>query len=112
MTSWVNSPAKGGVIKEDLKMFSLQLRMWLLLTILFGFIYAVLVVIGSTFLHISNFSFYLIISLVMMLIQYMIGPKIVEWTMRVKYVTRQEYPRLFQMVESLAMRAQIPTPRI
>ncbi len=93
-------------------MFFLQLRMWILITILFGIIYAVLVVLGTTFLHVGGFAFYLILSLAMMLIQYMIGPKIVEWTMRVKYVTRKDYPRLFDMVESLAMRAQIPVPRI
>lgn len=93
-------------------MWSLQLRMWLLLTILFGLIYAIIVVIGRAFLHVGDFSFYLIISLVMMLIQYMIGPKLVEWSMRVKYVKREEYPRLYQMVEGLAMKAQIPVPRI
>lgn len=93
-------------------MWSLQLRMWLLLTILFGFIYALVVVVGRTFLHIGDFSFYFIISLVMMFIQYMIGPKIVEWTMRVKYISRQENPRLFQMVEGLSMQAKIPVPKI
>ncbi|MCX5697628.1 MAG: zinc metalloprotease HtpX [Candidatus Omnitrophica bacterium] len=93
-------------------MFFLQLRMWILITILFGIIYAVLVVLGTTFLHVGGFAFYLILSLAMMLIQYMIGQKIVEWTMRVKYVSRKDYPRLFDMVESLAMRAQIPVPRI
>jgi len=93
-------------------MWSLQLRMWLLLTILFGFIYAVIVVIGKAFLHVGDFSFYLIISLILMFIQYMIGPKIVEWTMQVKYLKKQDNPRLFQMVESLAMRANIPVPKI
>lgn len=93
-------------------MWSLQLRMWLLVTLLFGIIYALLVVIGSSFLHLGGFSFYLIISLVMMLIQYMLGPKIVEWSMRVKYIQRQENPRLFQMVEALSVRAGIPMPRI
>lgn len=93
-------------------MFSLQLRMWLLVTALFALIYALIVVIGRSFLHVGDFSFYLIISLVMMFIQYMVGPKIVEWSMRVKYIKREENPRLFQMVESLAMRAQIPMPRI
>lgn len=92
-------------------MFFLKLRMWLLVAALFAIIYAVIVMIGSYF-GIANFYFYLGVSLVMMFIQYMIGPKIVEWTMRVKYVTRQEYPRLYQMVEGLAMRAQIPVPRI
>ncbi len=93
-------------------MWSLQLRMWLLLTILFGFIYALIVIVGKTFLHVGDFSFYLIISLVIMFIQYMLGPKIVEWKMRVKYISRAENPRLFQMVEGLAMRANIPVPKI
>jgi len=93
-------------------MFSLQLRMWLLVTILFGFIYALLVVLGTQFLHISGFYFYLAISLLMMLVQYMIGPKIVEWSMRVRYINRQDNPRLFQMVESLSNRANMPMPRI
>jgi len=79
--------------------------------VLFAIVYAVITMIG-TYLGISNFYFYLIISLVMMFIQYMIGPKIVEWTMRVKYVKRAEYPKLFQMVESLAIRANIPMPRV
>jgi len=93
-------------------MWSLQLRMWLLVALLFGIIYALIVVIGSSFLHVGGFSFYLIISLVMMLIQYMLGPKIVEWSMRVKYIKREENPRLYQMVESLSVRANIPMPRI
>ena len=53
-----------------------------------------------------------IISVVMMVIQYLVGPKIVEWSMRVKYIKREENPRLFQMVESLSVRANIPMPRI
>ena len=93
-------------------MWSLQLRMWLLVTLLFGIIYALIVIVGSSFLHVGGFSFYLIISLVMMLVQYMLGPKIVEWSMRVKYIKREENPRLFQMVESLSVRANIPMPRI
>jgi len=93
-------------------MWSLRLRMWLLLTILFGLIYALIVVIGRTFLHVGNFSFYLVISLVMMFIQYMIGPKLVEWSMRVRYINKEEYPRLHQIVTELAVRAKIPVPRI
>jgi heat shock protein HtpX len=86
--------------------------MWLLVTLLFGIVYALIVVIGRTFLHVGDFSFYLIISLVMMLIQYMLGPKIVEWSMHVKYIKREENPRLFQMVESMSRLANIPMPRI
>lgn len=92
-------------------MFFLKLRMFLLVGILFAIIYTAIVVIGSQF-GVTNFYFYLGISLVMMFIQYMIGPKIVEWSMHVKYVDRKDFPHLFQMVESLAMRANIPVPKI
>jgi heat shock protein HtpX len=92
-------------------MWFLQLRMWLLLTVLFGIIYAVMVIIGN-YMGLGNFYFYLVISLAIMLIQYMLGPKIVEWTMRVRYIKKEENPRLFAIVNDLAMRASIPAPRI
>ena len=92
-------------------MWALKLRMWLLLIILFAIVYAVVSWISYA-AGITNFYFYLILSLAMMFIQYMLGPKLVEWTMRVRYVKREEYPRLYQMVESLAMRAEIPAPKI
>ncbi|MGD0336304.1 MAG: zinc metalloprotease HtpX [Candidatus Omnitrophota bacterium] len=93
-------------------MWSLQLRLWFLVTLLFGLIYALVVVVGRVFLHVGDFTFYFIISLAMMLIQYLIGPKMVEWSMHVRYIKREEQPRLYSMVEGLAMRAQIPVPRI
>ena len=93
-------------------MWSLQLRLWFLVTLLFGLIYALVVVVGRVFLHVGEFTFYFIISLAMMLIQYLIGPKMVEWSMHVRYIKREEQPRLYSMVEGLAMRAQIPVPRI
>ena len=92
-------------------MFSLQWRMFLLLAVLFAVIYAIVVVIAASF-GITDFNFYLVMSFAMMFIQYMVGPKMVEWTMQVKYVTRNEYPQLYQMVEGLAKRAQIPMPKI
>ena len=92
-------------------MFSLQMRMWLLLAVLFGIIYAIVVAIGTS-LGITDFYFYLVISLAMMFFQYMIGPKMVEWSMHVQYVNPEEYPTLFRMVQDLAQKAKIPMPRI
>lgn len=92
-------------------MWSLKLRMYLLLTVLFGIIYAIMVWIGNS-LGFGNFYFYLVLSLAMMLLQYMIGPKIVEWSMRVKYIKAGENPRLEKIVQGLAEKAKIPTPRI
>ncbi|HQL42121.1 MAG TPA: zinc metalloprotease HtpX, partial [Candidatus Omnitrophota bacterium] len=92
-------------------MFSLQFRLWLMMTILFGIIYAAVVVVGQ-FMGLSNFYFYLGISIALMFFQYLIGPKIVEWSMGVKYVTREQNPKLYQMVEDQASRAGIPMPKV
>ncbi len=92
-------------------MWYLKLRMYLLVVVLFAIVYGVITVIG-THLGITNFYFYLVLSFVLMLIQYMVGPKLVEWSMRVRYIKENEYPQLRQMVRSLAMMAKIPEPRI
>jgi heat shock protein HtpX len=82
---------------------------------MFGILYGVLVAIGF-YLGVSGFMFYIFIigvAGVIVLLQYAIGPKIVEWSMRVKYVNDQEYPKLHQMVADLAQKAGLPaTPRI
>ncbi|MDI6606563.1 MAG: zinc metalloprotease HtpX [Candidatus Omnitrophota bacterium] len=92
-------------------MFWLRLRMWLLLTALFAIVYAVITMVGAS-LGIGNFYFYLVFAMAMMFVQYILGPKIVEWSMRVKYVKREDYPGVFQMVEEMAMQAKMPMPRI
>lgn len=92
-------------------MFSLNVRMGLLLSVLFAIVFAVVALIGR-YMGVSNFYFYLILSLGIMFLQYLFSPKLVEWTMRVRYVTRQEQPALHEMVESLARAAKIPAPKI
>jgi len=85
--------------------------MYLLTALLFAIIYAAVSVISYS-LGITNFNFYLILSFVMMYIQYMLGPTIVDWSMRVKYLKPGEYPELQTVVRELAMIAKIPVPRI
>lgn len=92
-------------------MWGLRIRMYLLMALLFAIIYAVISAAGY-FLGIRNFSFYLILSLVIMLAQYMLGPKIVEWSMRVKYLEKDENPKLQRIVGDLAKTAGIPMPRV
>ncbi len=92
-------------------MFSLNMRMSLLIAVLFSIVYAVVVMVGTA-MGIGNFYFYLILSLGMMFFQYMMGPKMVEWSMRVRYVERNEYPDLYAMVEEQARLAGLPMPRI
>jgi heat shock protein HtpX len=61
---------------------------------------------------VANFNFYLIFSLFLMFIQYMIAPKVVEWSMGVRYVSPSQAPGLHRMVEELARKAGIPKPRV
>ena len=92
-------------------MWGLRLRMFLLTALLFAIVYAIISAVSYS-LGVTNFYFYLIVSLVMMFVQYMLGPKIVDWSMRVKYIKPGEYPQLHSMVRNLAAAAKIPVPRI
>ena len=92
-------------------MWSLRVRMFLLTALLFAIIYAAISAISYS-LGISNFYFYLGLSLAMMLIQYILGPMIVDWSMRVRYIKPGEYPQLQTMVRNLAAAAKLPAPRI
>jgi len=92
-------------------MVSLHTQMGLLLAVLFAIVYSIVVMIGTA-MGIGSFNFYLFLSFGLMFIQFMVGPKIVEWTMRIRYVKREEFPALFAMVEDQARRARIPMPRV
>ena len=92
-------------------MFLLQMRMMLLLSVLFAIVYATIVVIGTS-LGVGNFNFYLMISIGMMFIQYLIGPKMVEWSMQIRYIKREEDPELYDMIADQAKRSGISMPRV
>ncbi len=92
-------------------MLGLKLRMYILTALFFAIVYAIISMVSAS-LGIGNFYFYLALSVVMMLVQYMIGPKIVEWSMRVRYLKEDEKPELHRMVRGLAQMANVPMPRI
>ena len=92
-------------------MFALHTRMFLLIAALFAIIYAVMVMVGTA-MGVGSFYTYFILALGMMFFQYMIGPKIIEWTMGVRYIKREDNPKLYGMIEDLARRARIPMPRV
>jgi len=79
---------------------------------MFAIVYAIVSMVAYGFFGVSDFNFYLVLSLVMMFFQYMIGPKMVEWSMRVRYLNAGEQPELQQMVTELSRQANIPSPRI
>lgn len=88
----------------------LQFRLYLLIGVMFAILYGIIVGIGYL-LGFSGFTFYLLIvgiAILFILIQYLIGPKTVEWTMRVRYVDEKEYPKLHKMVAELSEKAGLP----
>lgn len=89
----------------------LQIRLYLLVALMFAIVYA-LVAILAQIVGISGFLFYGVLASVILLIQYMIGPKLVDWSMGVKYVSEQEYPELHRIVEDLSRSAKIPKPKV
>ena len=89
----------------------LKVRMYLLVVVLFGILYGVIVGVG-TWLGIGGVIPYLILAVVFMGIQYLVGPALVAWTMKVKWVTEKEAPELHQMVTELAKEANLPKPRV
>ncbi len=89
----------------------LQVRLYLLLGIMFAIVFGIISMLARS-AGIANFYFYLVLALGMTLLQFMIGPKIIEWTMGVKYVTEKQEPKLHRMVEELARKAGIPKPKV
>ncbi len=86
----------------------LQIRMYLLLGVMFAIVYSVAVV----FLPGGSFLFYGVLASVMLLIQYLIGPKMIKWSMGIRYVTPNEMPELHQMVDELSRLARIKKPKV
>ncbi|TLX81861.1 MAG: zinc metalloprotease HtpX [Thaumarchaeota archaeon] len=80
--------------------------------------FAVLAIIYLAFLSFISFYFGLgilpmvIIAGLMIGAQWYFSDKIVLWSTRTKLVTKEEYPILHQIVESLAKKTNLPKPRI
>lgn len=89
----------------------LQARMYLLVGLMFAILYGLIAAISSL-AGVKNFGVFAILALFIVFIQYMVGPKMVELSMRVKYVSEDEEPDLHRMIGELAENAGIPKPRV
>lgn len=88
--------------------------MLLLVGLLFAILYAMFSLIGLA-IGLSQIHFYIYMLFLaggLVFIQYLVGPKIVEISMRVKYISEKEYPELHRIVEELSEKAGIPKPRV
>ncbi len=89
----------------------LKTRMFLLVALLFGILYGVITGVGIWMGKGSALT-YIIIAFVFLGIQYLIGPAIVGWTMRVRWVSEKEAPELHKTIAELAQRAHLPKPKV
>jgi heat shock protein HtpX len=89
----------------------LQMKMWLLVVLIFGILYGVITGIGS-YMGVGSATSYIILAVVFMGFQYLIGPSLVSLMMRVKWVSEKEEPELHRQVAELAQKAGIPKPKV
>ncbi|MDD1775528.1 MAG: zinc metalloprotease HtpX [Methanobacterium sp.] len=89
----------------------LTMRLYLAIALLFFLLFVIITLVGY-FFNFRNPIFFAGIAIVIMIAQYFLGPKLVEMTMRVHYVSPEEAPKLHSMVEDLAMKAGIPKPKV
>ncbi|HEY56896.1 MAG TPA: hypothetical protein G4N90_05635 [Dehalococcoidia bacterium] len=86
-------------------------RMFLLVALLFGILYGVITGIGI-WAGAGNVYFYIILAFAFIGLQYLVGPSIVAWTMKAKWVSEKESPELRRMVAELAREAGLPKPKV
>ena len=89
-------------------MFSLQLRLYLLLGLFFAIVYFVIFIIGNM-VGFGNNIFYLVFAFGFVIVQYLIGPFIVEWSMKIRYITENDDPNFTIWLKSW-QEANIPMP--
>ena len=89
----------------------LQMRMWLLVVLMFAILYGVITGIGS-YMGVGSANSYIILAVLFMGVQYLVGPSMVSLMMRVKWVSEKEEPELHRQVAELAQKAGIPKPKV
>lgn len=88
----------------------LWLAMSLTLFLLFGFLFGLLAAIGY-FYPISGYLIVLM-AVFLVLIQWLIGPKIIWWTTNMRLLEKDEYPWLWETVKELCKKNKVPMPKI
>ncbi len=89
----------------------LLFRLYLLMALMFGVLYGIIIGIAYA-IGVETFLVYGAIAVVMLIVQYLLGPKMVEMSMGVRYVSEAEHPELHRMVAELAQAAGIRKPRV
>ena len=98
-----NDPLK---ISRDKGLVSRMYFTWFLLGILYAFFALVLNAFGV------QVSFIIVIVFGMGLFQYYMSDKMILWSTKAKLISKDQDPKLFEIVERLAKKADIPSPKV
>lgn len=90
----------------------LRFRQWIVMFLMFIILYALITALAYFAGIRTGLYFYFILSIGIIFIQYLVGPSIVKHTMKVRPLTREEAPNIYDMVEDLAKQANVPMPKI
>jgi heat shock protein HtpX len=82
----------------------------LTLLLLFGFLFGLLAAVGYFF----DLSGYVIVAfaLLLVLFQWLVGPKIIWWTTNMRLLEKNEYPWLWEAVRDICKKNKVPMPRL
>ncbi|MEM1512646.1 MAG: M48 family metalloprotease [Candidatus Jordarchaeales archaeon] len=94
-----------------MRTWGLRIRMFLVVALMFALFYALIAAV-MYFMNINIPIIYVAVAVFIMGFQYILGPKLVDFVMRVRYVDPYENPRLHNIVSRVAAKAGIPMPRV
>ena len=84
--------------------------MSLTLLLLFGFLFGILAALGY-FFAVSGYIV-VVMAILLVFIQWLIGPKVIWWTTNMRLLEKGEYPWIHRAVEDLCKRYKVPVPRL
>ncbi len=87
----------------------LMIMMFTTLFLLFGFLFGILAALGYYF----GISGFIIVfgAILLVFIQWLIGPTIIWWTTNMRPLEKNEYPWIWEIVESISKKYKIPMPK-
>ena len=88
----------------------LLLTMALTLTVMFGLLFGIVAAFG--YYYGLSWSWVVILALVIVLLQWAVGPRIIWWTTNMRLLERDEYPWLQQSIVEICRKNKVPVPRI
>ncbi|MEM2138453.1 MAG: M48 family metalloprotease [Candidatus Anstonellaceae archaeon] len=92
----------------------MQLRILVTSVLVFGLVAAIIgaILYWSEIAGSGSVFFWLLVSLVMIGVQWYFGPNIIKWAAGAKELKRENAPEMFEIVESLAEKSGLPMPKL